>query len=329
MAVLVSLAVLAAIRLGLSGAAGPGVPMPHARLTIAVPSTPHAALLHIAAAEGHFVAEGLDVTFKRVTHGKAALDLVLAGEADLATAAEVPFVIAVLKGERLGVAASVASASEEMAVVARHDRGIAGPRDLTGKRVGVSLGTSGEYFLWAFLIRNRLPPGAITWVDVPPRRIVEELTEGGVDAIATWEPLRAGAMAALGNNGALFPEGDAYTVTHLVVGRIEWMQAQPETMARLVRALLRAEGMVHADPGRARAVLAAALDLPLERLAPVWGGLTLRVDLRQSQLVTLEDESRWAMARGHAPAGPLPDFLRQLHLDTLLAVAPDRVTVVR
>lgn len=30
------------------------------------------------------------------------------------------------------------------------------PRDLAGKRIGVSLGTSGEYFLWAFLVRNRL-----------------------------------------------------------------------------------------------------------------------------------------------------------------------------
>ena len=63
---------------------------------------------------------------------------------DMAAAAEVPFVIAVLNGQPFAIAATIVSVSTEMAVVARRDRSIAQPRDLMGKKIGVTLGTSGE-----------------------------------------------------------------------------------------------------------------------------------------------------------------------------------------
>jgi len=302
---------------------------PNETLRIAVSTTPHAALLHIAAAQGYFAQEGLDVTLSPVTHGKAALDQLALGKADLASAAEVPFVISVLKGEALDIAATVVSASEDMAIIGRRDRGITVPRDLNRKRVGVSLGTSGEYFLWAFLIRHRLPPDAITWVDVAPPHLSEELASGAVDAIATWEPIKTAATAALGANAASFVERDAYTVTHVIVGDSDYLKAHASVVRKLLRALLKAEALVQSDPVRARNVVARQLKLAPSALASVWDGLSIRVDLRQSQLVTLEEEARWAMARGYATPGPVPNFLPRLHLDALLSLAPDRVTVVR
>lgn len=321
-------AVLAAIVAGAAWWRAPEAPALEP-LSIAVPMTPHAALLHIAAAKGYFREAGLAVKFSTVSHGKAALDQVVQGQADLASAAEVPFVISVLKGEKLSVAATVASTSDEMAVVARRDRGINGPRDLSGKRVGVTLGTSGEYFLWAFLIRHRLAPNAVTWVDMPPLRMAEELAQGRVDALATWEPVKSEAMARLPGQALPFVEGDAYTVTHLVIGRSEFMASRPGAVEKLTRALLKAEELNRRDPHEAQRLVALQLKLAPEQMTPVWKGLAFRVDLRQSQLTTLEDEARWAMARGYADSGPLPNFLRHIHLDALLAEAPERVAVIR
>jgi ABC-type nitrate/sulfonate/bicarbonate transport system substrate-binding protein len=304
--------------------AHPGEP-----LTIAVSSTPHAALLHIAAAKGYFTEAGLDVTVKTVSHGKAALDQLASGEVDLAAAAEVPFVIAVLKGAPFSIAASVLSASDDMALVARRDRGIAAPRDLLGKKIGVTFGTSGEYFLWAFLIRHRLSPDAITWVDMAPPRMAQALASGAIDAASTWEPVHSAARDALAGNALSFAEGNAYTVTHVVIGHSEFMKSRSAAIEKLTRALLKAEAFNRADPRRAQSLIAARLKLDPGQLAAVWKGLAFRVDLRQSQLVTLEDEARWAMARGYAATGPIPNFLPHLHLDALLALEPERVTVVR
>jgi NitT/TauT family transport system substrate-binding protein len=299
------------------------------KLSIALSTTPHAGLLHLAAAKGYFADEGLAVTVVPVSHGKAAMDLLAQGKTDLAAAAEVPFVISVLRGEPIGIAATVASVSTEMAIVARRDRAIALPRDLVGKKIGVTFGTSGEYFLWAFLIRNKLAPDSVTLIDVPPGRMTQELASGNIDATSTWQPIRFEAQSALGDNGVSFTEQNAYTVTHVVVGSSAFLKAHPRVIERLVRAMLKAEQFNRAEPEQALRLVAERLKIDAKTLQPTWKDLALKVDLRQSQLITLEDEARWAMARGYAGKGIVPNFLPNLYLDALLAVDPERVTVVR
>ncbi len=327
----VALTIVVALALGYAGARHlmPAAVAPAEKLTIALSTTPHAGLLHLAAAKGYFAEEGLAVTLIPVSHGKAAMDLLAQGKTDLAAAAEVPFVIAILKGEAIGIAATVVSVSTEMAVVARRDRAIAAPRDLVGKRIGVTFGTSGEYFLWAFLIRNKLAPDSVTLVNVPPGQMVQELERGTVDATSTWQPIRFKAQSALGDNGVSFTEENAYTVTHVVVGSSDFLKGHARAIEKLVRAMLKAEQFNRAQPQQALALVAERLKIDAGALQPTWKDLALRVDLRQSQLVTLEDEARWAMARGYAEKGTVPNFLPHLYLDALLAVQPERMTVVR
>jgi len=299
------------------------------KLTIALATTPHAGLLHLAAAKGYFADEGLAVTLVPVSHGKAAMDLLAEGKTDLAAAAEVPFVISVLKGEPIGIVATIASVSTEMAVVARRDRAISAPRDLVGKKIGVTFGTSGEYFLWAFLIRNKLAPDSVTLVDVAPGRMTHELASGAIDAASTWQPIRFAAQSALGDNGVSFTEENAYTVTHVVVGASAFLKGHPGTIEKLVRAMLKAEQFNRKEPEQALMLVAERLKIDPKTLQPTWKELALKVDLRQSQLITLEDEARWAMARGYTEKAGVPNFLPHLHPDALLAVQPERVTVVR
>jgi len=323
-------AVALAVVIALAGIRWPfGTAAPVEEVSLALSSTPHAALLHIADAKGFFAEEGLTATVVPVSHGKAALDLLAQGKVDLAAAAEVPFVISVLQGEPFGIAASMLGVSTEMAIVARRDRGIAAPADLVGKRVGVPLGTSGEYFLWAFLIRHKLAPDSVTLVNLPPGQIVQALAEGMIDAASTWQPIRLEAEAALGDKAATFIAPAAYTVTHVVVGRTQYLSEHAGVLQKLMRALLKAERFNRDEPEQAIAVVAQRLKLDVAALRPGWQELDFRVNLLQSHLVTLEDQARWAMARGHAERKAVPNFLPHLYLDALLAEQPDRVTVVR
>lgn len=298
------------------------------KLTVAIPSAPHAALVHLALAKHYFEDEGLDLKPVSVTHGKLALELLAQGRVDMAAAAELPFAVHVMNGQAFSLVASIASATSEMAVVARRDRHIDGPADLAGKRIGVTLGTSGEYFLWAFLIRHQLAPEAVTLVDIPPERLDAELVRGGVDAIAAWQPTRARAANALGKLGLELVEPNAYTATYVLVGQQNFLQAHPTIPEKLLRALLKAEDFMQRQPVQAQQLVAQRLNVPFETLRPSWGDQDFRVDFLQSQLVTLEEEAHWAVARGYAPPGPAPNFLPHLYLDGLLKVRSERVTVV-
>ncbi len=207
-AALLAGAVLAAVAvLSVTGSRLAGAPAVH--LGIAVSATAHAALLHLAATEGYFADEGLDVTLQTVSHGKAALDLLIQGKADMAAAAETPFVISVLKGAPLGMAANLVRGTNVRAMVARRDRDIKAPADLVHRRIGVPQGTSGEYFLWAFCIRNKLRPESVTLVDMPPGQLADALAGGTVDAVSAWHPVRDQAERLLGANAMLLTATDA------------------------------------------------------------------------------------------------------------------------
>lgn len=79
--------------------------------------------LHIACVKGYFKAEGLDIVLQAYPSGKAAVDAMVAGKADLATSAETRIMFAGLRGEKLSVIATLHK-TENMAIIARKDRGI-------------------------------------------------------------------------------------------------------------------------------------------------------------------------------------------------------------
>lgn len=330
-----AVAAIAVMILALSYLGTRGSPLtrdfPVEKLRIALPVLPHTALLHVAAAKGYFAEEGLDVSILPVSHGVAAIDDVLQGRAELAVAAEVPFVISVMKGAPLGMVANLASVSDDNVIIARRDHAITAARDLVGKKIGVSFGTSGSYFLWAFLIRHKLPlpPDSITLVDLAPNQIVGALANGSVDAVATWQPISFEAQAALGKNALSFTEPDAYRTTMAAIGRSEFLRGHPDAIARLVQAMLKAEQFMQSHPEETLDLVAKWLKSDVDTLRPTWKQFDFRVNLLQTHLITLEDEARWAMAIGHVVKGPVPNFLPHLYLDALLAVDPERVTVLR
>ncbi len=105
------------------------------------------ALVYIAKYEGYFKAEGLDVSFQCHTSGRDAMKQTLAGEAMLATVADTPIVHSVLAGERVYAIATIATTKRALAILGRKDRGIAAAADLVNKKIGVTAGTNGEFFL--------------------------------------------------------------------------------------------------------------------------------------------------------------------------------------
>jgi ABC-type nitrate/sulfonate/bicarbonate transport system substrate-binding protein len=322
---------VAVVALGYIGTRNP-LPAPHIlpeKLTIALPTLPHFALVHVAAAKGYFTEEGLDVSILPVSHGVAAIGHMLQEKADLAFAADVPFVIAIMNGNALGMLASVGSVSNDNAIIARRDHAITAPGDLAGKKIGATFGSSGSYFLWAFLIRHKLSPDSITLVNLPPEQIVQALVSGNIDAVVTWQPRSSDAQTALGNNALSFTAAGIYKNTSTVIGCSEFLKGRANANQKFVRALLKAEHFMQTRPEETLNLIAGWLMSEPDKLRSTWTQFDFKVNLLQSHLITLEDEARWAMARGYAAKGPVPNFLPHLHLDALLAVQPERVTVLR
>jgi NitT/TauT family transport system substrate-binding protein len=156
--------------------------------------------VYVAQEQGLFEQEGLEVTLQTYEAGKDALEAVLNGQHLFCTVAETPVMFAALHGEPLALLATLAEAKNYVKIVARKDRGIAGPPDLRGKTIGVRAQTSSEYFLYAYLIFNRIAPEDVQRVDVKLEAMAEALAEGQLDAVVSWEPYLTAQQQRLGDN---------------------------------------------------------------------------------------------------------------------------------
>ena len=108
--------------------------------------------MDIALAKDYFKEEGLDATPQPYPFGKPALQAVIDGKADIATAGDTPIVFAVMDGQKITTLAVIQTSNRDKAILAKRDRGIAKPSDLKGKTIGLTLGTTGHFFASSFLL---------------------------------------------------------------------------------------------------------------------------------------------------------------------------------
>jgi ABC-type nitrate/sulfonate/bicarbonate transport system substrate-binding protein len=302
---------------------------PPQKITIAYTTQPDSALVHIAVQQGYFTEEGLEVLPQMHNYGKAALKSVLEGKADLATAAETPLMFAALNGEQFFIVAGIFSTSKNNAIVARRDLGISQPADLKGKRIGYTPGTTGEFFLDSFLTASGIAARDAVLVPVKPEEMAAALTTAKVDAVSCWNFPLTLLRRALADQAVTFFDPQIYTQTFNLIARQQYVTQNPETVKGALRALIKAEVFAQEHPAAARDLVAAALKVDSGLLQEVWNGFSYKVELDRRLLITLEDQTRWALKNRHPGEAAMPDYSRIIYPGALTAVRPDAVSINR
>ncbi|MBG6219975.1 MULTISPECIES: NrtA/SsuA/CpmA family ABC transporter substrate-binding protein [unclassified Janthinobacterium] len=325
-ALLLALAVAAIWRLKTHAVAPPG-PVEVLRLAVNVEYVGSCPVL-AARAHGYFAREGIDALLQPYSSGKASLQAVLQGRAELSTVSDIPVVLASLNQQSVVIIASIFEAERDHGIVGRLDRGVSTPASLKGKRIGVTLGTSGHFTLDAFLNRQKLLPGEVTLRNYAPEQLAGALARGEIDAAAGWEPFLAGMTHAIAGNAAIFYGEDVYAGLFNVAGGGDYVRNHPATMRKVLRALLAGARFCRDEPEAARALFPNASASEAARLQAAWHDYQFAIVLDQRLLLALEDEARWAIKNRLAERSDMPNFLDAVYLDALEDVAPSAMTVI-
>lgn len=294
-------------------------------------TTPYAgaAPAFVAVAKGYLESEGLKVTVQSHSSGKVALDAVIAGSADVATVAELPVALAAVNGHPVTILATL-STQTDYGIVGRTDKGVSVPDSLKGKRVAVTAGTSADFFLDAFLVRQRFSRADVQVLNRKPGEMAETLEKGEADAVSTWEPHVSEARRRLGANATtLFSSDGIYESTFNLAATREFAAGRGETVKKILRAMIRAEQFLASDQAASEKIVAQALEKSPEETRQLLGRNRFAVSLEQNLLVLMEDESRWAVKNKIVEAKETPNLLNAVHVDGLAAVRPRSVTVIR
>lgn len=303
--------------------------VPPERVTISYATVPQSALPQVAQARGFYREAGLEATVRLHKSGKDALVDFLAGNSDFAVAAETPVMLAILKGERISIVATIQTSSLSHVVVARKDRGIRSLADLKGKRIAAARGASSHYFLDAALLASGIFPSEVQFVDLPVERIPEALGKGELDAGSTVTPYSYQALRLLGDQGIMLRDENMYRYNFVVVATKAHLDDHPTSVPKLLSALIAAEAFVRDHLAEAQEIVRISTGMEAAHLRDTWADATLSVTLDQSLLLALEDGSRWAMKIGLVSPRQIPDFREFVYVEGLRSVRPEAVRLVK
>ena len=299
------------------------------KLIIAASTTIHPVLIKIAEEKGFFREEGLDVTLQFHTTGISGLQSLISGKADLATAADTPLMFTMMRGAKLSILATIETSTKNVAIVARKDRGISSAADLKGRRIGVPFGTSGDYFLDSYLTLNGMNRKDVILVDMKPEKMAGALHQGKVDAVSVWNPLVTTLGKELGDRGVMLHNDSAYKETSNVVSMQGFAEQHPETIRRLLRALVRAEDFVLNNPQESQRIISKFCGIDIPTLMNIWNDFQFIVSLKQSLLLSLENQAHWAinndLTDNHRT---MPNFYDSIYTKGLKAVKPEAFNII-
>ena len=297
------------------------------RVVVAVTPWPASAALYVAQEKGYFKDEGLEVAFDTFISGHLGLEAALSGKADFATAGDTPIARAAIEAKPVAVVATLCEINRAVMIVARKDHGILSPEDLRGKRIGVVLGTTADFFLHIFLATSYVNPLDVIIVGLETEGVVDALTRGEVDAVSTWFPHTLRASARLGDRGILLEDPSIYKMTWNLAASQDFATNHPDRVIKVLRPILRANRLIMERAEEARAVASMHLGEASGRLDKEWEDYRFTAALDQSLLLNLEDQARWMLRQEPGGSRGTPNFTEFIYTEGLKTVQPAGVGI--
>ena len=293
---------------------------------LAINLSPISALPLIAKEKGLFEKHGLDVRISNFSSGRQALETVIGGGADIATAAESPVTAAVFAGQKVQLLARMEYSELKTVVVAPGVKDLAG---LKGKRIGYTAGTGSEVYTHELLKQAKLSKDDVKLVNLRPQDMIAAAASGSIDAYNIWEPFVSNGKKALGAKAVVLKTSNVYSETFNVVLTDAYLAKNPQIAVAFLRSLLEAEAWLKANRDQAIALVGKAVGLPATELAEVWNDYVFELVLDKRTLDVLSNHAQWRIDTGNAAgnAKVLPDFRQFIHSAPLKQVAPERVKI--
>lgn len=153
-------------------------------MSIFIGTTPHFGNIIVGAEKGFYKKEGLSAQITNFASGATAIDAFRAGRGNLVVAGDLPSLRLWKQG---GVGICPQSNYGELSIIVAK-KSITKPADFKGKKVGVLIGSTSEYFTKLYLASGNVGYKDIDVINLRPAEMVTGLVRGDIDAFVIWQP---------------------------------------------------------------------------------------------------------------------------------------------
>jgi NitT/TauT family transport system substrate-binding protein len=206
------------------------------------------------------------------------------------------------------------------------------PANLKGKRIGVTDGTTSALVADMVLTAAGLSRDDVHLIDLPPDAMVVAMSKGELDAASTWQPFLSAMQKDLGPRGLTFDGFDVqglFSLTVNLTARPEFIETHPETVRRMLRAIMKSVDFMKANPDEARRMAAAHSKVDEALMRDLWRGYRFGVRLNQTLPIALEGVSRWAIQNRLTATKEVPNYAKFIDPRPLQSVNPGAVSLIR
>ncbi|MDZ5460380.1 taurine ABC transporter substrate-binding protein [Azohydromonas lata] len=195
-------------------------------------------------------ATGYKINWRQFDSGAKVATAMTSGDVQLGVIGSSPLAAAVSRGVELQLFWILTDINEAEAMVVRNGAHIEQPADLKGKRLGVPFVSTTHYHTIFALEQWGIKPTDVQLLNMQPNQIAAAWERGDIDAAFVWDPALARIKQSgkvMVTSGELGKKGRA-TFDGVAVNR-KWGEANPEFMARFVKAVADADAAFRANPG--------------------------------------------------------------------------------
>jgi ABC-type nitrate/sulfonate/bicarbonate transport system substrate-binding protein len=281
----------------------------------------------VAENQGYFLEEGLNLTIKEFGSGRLSFLDMLEDGVDISTVAPTPIMFNSFERQDFSIFATFVYAFNDVKVIANQDSNIRVIADLVGKKIGTPAGTTGQFFVEAFLTYNEIDVSEVMIVDIPPANLPGALNAKEVDTIVIWEPHAYNAQELLGAKAIRLPSSEIYKETFNFMVMNDFAKENSETLEKFTRAIVKATEFIQNNKNESQKIVAQRLKLDETVTNILWEDFVFEVSLEPELITTLEDEAKWAIDSNLTDKKEVPNYLNYVYSNALKQVDSSLVTI--
>lgn len=288
---------------------------------------------YITAVDGNIMKKyGVNAEYKIFPSGVEAIIAVGAGEAHVSNGSCSTVMRAKANGSKiLIVARNIVNPDEHKFIVAQE---IKKPEDLKGKKIGMLVGSSTDWYatkyLKAFGLKEGSGPDEVTLLNIAAPEWIPALQRKDIVGFFGWEPWVTRVQSIVQGAHVLHNGGDngLFILMNCMVFNSDWIKNDPASAEATMRGLVETHDVISANREQAIGRAAVKMRIPAKDLGDMAKCCTYKVDFTPDFVEHVTEAAGWAGTKGMLKQETPATLIRELlYPDLLRKVAAGRVTV--
>lgn len=239
-----------------------------------------------------FSKDGITVELDKFASGPSLISALTAGSVDFGQVGSLPAIAAKANNVDLHIVGSYIKSEKITGLIATPKSGISKIADIKGKKIGVTVGSSGQEFLYIYLNSVKLKPTDIQIVNLQPGDIVSSLTSGNIDGAVTWEPYLT--MTTSKGVTQLVADGEGYKKEEdVIIATQKFLQAHTDASVRILKVLDKAAKWLQSNPDDGVSLAAKNAGVDAAALAPTLSKADLSIGLSSEDITSISQTEKF------------------------------------